>query len=174
MQRRLYSFSSRDLSVYGAAIGYIFGLFIPLIFRDTVISFDISSIGSVFISDGGFSEFFSLACVQAVYPTLIFLLGFIPCSAPLCALVIFTRSALAAYSSLALSLSGASNALYLLHALCGVCMIAVCFAVSRCAHSFTKSDRSDQSSRVYAFEFLFFIGLIFITVFCRQVALAFI
>ncbi len=174
MQRRLYSFLSRDLSVCGAAIGYIFGLFIPFIFRDTSISFDILSVSSVFISGGGFGEFFSLACIQAVYPTLIFLLGFIPCSAPLCALIVFTRSALAAYSSLSLSLSGASDSLYLLHALCGVCMIALCFALSRCAHAFMQGDRSDRSSLLYAFEFLFFVGLIFITVFCRQVALAFI
>lgn len=174
MQRRLYSFFSSDLSIYGAVIGYFFGIFIPFIFRDTAISFDISSASSVFISGGGFGEFFSLACIQAVYPTLIFLLGFIPCSAPLYTLIIFIRSALAAYSSLMLSLTGASNALYLLHALCGVCMIAICFALSRCAHAFMKGDRSEQSSLMYAFEFLFFVGLIFITVFCRQVALAFI
>ncbi len=174
MQKRLYLFLNLDLSVAAIITGYILGLFIPFLSVNARIVFDVQTVSSAFISGGGFNEFLYTACKQSIYPMLIFLLGFIPCSSMPCSGILFMRAALASYSSLIIFSSGASNRLYILHALCSISMIAICWALSKCAISYGSDERTNKSSLLYTFKFLFFVGLIFIIVFCRHIALAFI
>ncbi len=174
MQRRLYSFLNADFSTPSLILGYIFGLFIPMFFKSVPFLSHISEIKSVFMSDTGFNEFISLACTQTVFPILIFISGFIPCCAPISAAVLFLRSALASYSSLALAFSGASDYLYVLHTICGIFVLAVCWAISKCSHANAQEKSSPRDSLLYTLEFLFFVGILFITVFCRHIALAFV
>ncbi len=174
MQRRLYSFLNADFSTVALALGYIFGLFIPAFFKSIPFSSRVPEIASVFMSDRGFSEFISLTCMQAVYPVLIFILGFIPCSSPFLSGILFLRASLASYSSMSLAFSGASNYLYLLHTVCGIFLLAVCWALSKCALGYVPKKSSPRNLMIYTLEFLFFTGILFITVFCRHIALAFV
>lgn len=166
-----------DLSLHATILGYIFGLVFPA-FTGGVLSVEsIPELGSVFLQKGGFSLFMQTASEQAIYTCIIFFIGFIPYAGIISSCVLFIRSFASAYSSLMLALGGASEALYVLHTFSSVFILCICFALSRCAYKYSHSE--NQSSQVertisYALEFFFFTGLMFIVIFCRNVALAFV
>lgn len=160
-----------DLSVYALIFGYIFGI----IFSASSVllsTANIPELSSVFLQKGGLASFMQTSSEQIMYLAVIFLAGFIPYASVISSCVLFIRAFLASYSALLLALDGASEALYILHALSGAFALAVCFAVSRCAYKYSKSD--SRSALSYTLEFLFFTGIMLILLFCRNIALAFV
>ena len=171
MYKKLLRVFECDLSAYAVIFGYIFGLvlsaFTLLLPNDTIPALD-----SVFLQNNGFSAFMQTSCEQVIYTAAIFLTGFIPCTSLISSCVIFIRASLASYSCLALALQGASQPLYVLHALSSAFILCICFAVARCAYRHSRSDAKNALS--YTLEFLFFTGIMLILLFCRSIALAFV
>lgn len=165
MSKRLYRLFSADISTPALIIGYIFGLFIPLILKDSAFDVTVRDPVSLFITEP--DAFIPTLCIQAVYPFIIFLAGFIPCSSLASAPIVFIRSALVSYSSLALSFSGISDAKYILHTICSVLLVTLCWALTRC------SDDAKGYPMLYLLKCLFFFGIFFIILFLRDVSLAF-
>ena len=166
MLRRIKRVLSADLSGAGLILGYLIRLLLPILLGIPLILPEGASSVSPFL-DGNVS-FVRVLCTQAVYPIVIFILGFIPCSRIFASAVIFVRAALAAYSSTAVALYCGAGAEYLLHALSSAALTVLCWAVSKCA-----SD-AQRNSSLYTLKFLFFSGILLIILFCRAVALAFV
>ena len=173
MKRPSLSFFSTDIFFPCLLIGYIAGFFLPLLFKDLPLYSGIPKTGSVFMEGGGLSGFIRITCIQVLYPAAIFFLGFIPCASPISAGVLFVRSALASYSSLALAVSGASDFLYLTHTLCSIMLLILCYALSKHSLSFSKRRGSAKGAIVYTLSFLFISGVLITVIFVRCVALAF-
>lgn len=171
MYKKLLRIFECDLSTCAVIFGYIFGLVFSA--SSALLSTDsIPELSSVFLQNDGFSAFMQTSSEQIIYTAVIFLTGFIPYTSVISSGVLFVRASLASYSSLLLALCGASEALYVLHTLSSAFTLCICFAVSKCAYRYSKSDT--RSTLSYALEFLFFTGIMFILIFCRNVALAFV
>ena len=160
-----------DLSVYALIFGYIFGLVFS-VSSGSLYAHNIPELSSAFLQKGGFSAFMQTSSEQVIYLTVIFLTGFIPFSSIMSSGMLFIRAFLASYSCLLLALGGASEALYILHTLSSVFTLCICFALSKCAYKYLGSGT--RSTLSYALEFLFFTGIMFVLMFCRNIALAFV
>ena len=171
MYKKLLRVFEYDLSTSAVIFGYIFGLVFSVSFGPMPIGI-IPDLGSVFLQKGGFSAFMQTASEQIIYISVIFLTGFIPYTSFISSVVLFIRASLASFSCILLALCGTSEALYVLHTLSGAFTLCICFAVSKCAYRHSRSDSRSTSS--YALEFLFFTGTMFILLFCRNIALAFV
>ena len=178
MYKRFLCALDNDLSAHAAIFGYIFGLIFSLFTSDGDLFADIPSITSSFLEKDGILLFIQAVSDQTVYAALIFFTGFIPYSSFLSAVILFVRAALASYSSFLIALRSDSKALYLLHTLSGCLIICALWAISKCAyrhlHSENSLESSEKNSLSYLFEFLFFAGVIFILMFFRNIALAFV
>ena len=160
-----------DLSAYALIFGYIFGLVLSVSSK-SLYAQSIPKLSSVFLQKGGFSAFMQTSSEQVIYLAVIFLTGFIPYASIISSGILFIRASLASYSCLALALQGASQPLYVLHALSSAFILCICFAVARCAYRHSRSDTKNALS--YTLEFLFFTGIMLILLFCRSIALAFV
>ncbi len=171
MYKKLVRVFECDLSTYAVVFGYIFGLVFSA--SSGLLSVkDIPELSSVFLQKGGFSAFMQTSCEQVIYLTVIFLTGFIPYASIISSGILFIRAFLASYSCLLLALDGATEALYILHTISSAFLLCICFAVSKCAYKYSKSNT--RSALSYALEFLFFTGIMFTLLFCRNIALAFV
>ena len=171
MHKKLMRVFGCDLSVYALIFGYIFGLVFSLS-SESLYARSIPELSSFFLQEGGFSAFMQTSSEQIIYLLIIFLTGFIPYASIISSCILFIRAFLASYSSLLLALSGAGEALYVLHTLSSAFILFVCFALAKCAHTHSCSDTRNTLS--YALEFLFFTGMTCILIFCRSIALAFV
>ncbi|MBQ2252280.1 MAG: hypothetical protein II329_04850 [Clostridia bacterium] len=171
MYKKLMRVFECDLSVYALIFGYIFGLVFST--SSGLLSTDsIPELSSVFLQKGAFSAFMQTSSEQVIYLTVIFLTGFIPFSSIMSSGILFIRAFLASYSCLLLALGSTSEALYILHTLSSVFTLCICFALSKCAYRYSSSGT--RSTLSYALEFLFFTGIMFVLMFCRNIALAFV
>ncbi len=155
-----------DISVISLIAGYIFGLFVPRLFGTETLFLAPGESISPLLTRGG--EFFETLSAQYLCPGLIFFLGFIPDRKILASCVIFSRAALASFSSLSYSFTGLETGEYLLHALCGAGILAVCVATT-----ISSSDARERPT-LYTLKFTFFSGIFFIILFLRSVLLAFV
>lgn len=177
MYKKLLCVLDCDLSTHAVIWGYFFGVVFPL-FTGTLLSAEaIPELSSVFLQKDGFAIFMQSVSEQIIYTVIIFLMGFIPYAGIISSSVLFVRALTAAYSSLILAHSGASEALYILHTVSSAFALCICLAVSKCAYKYSHSgNQKDWSKNTssYTLEFLFFTGLMFTLLFCRNVALAFV
>ncbi len=177
MYKRFLRVFDRDLSVHAVIFGYIFGIVFSFSTGELRSAVSIPDMSSAFLQNDGFSLFLQAASEQIIYAFSIFFTGFIPYTAFISSAILFVRASLASYSSLQLALHGAAEALYILHTLSSAFMLCACFAISKCAYKHMHADSqtiSAKSSLSYATEFLFFVGIMLILLFCRNIALAFV
>lgn len=171
MYKKLVHVFEHDLSTYAVVFGYIFGLIFSAS-SGMLSNPDIPDISSAFMQKDGFSAFMQMSSEQALYLAAIFLTGFIPYASIISSGILFIRASLASFSCLLLALDCASEPLYILHTISSAFTLCICFAVSKCAYKYSKSDA--RSTLSYALEFLFFTGIMFTLLFCRNIALAFV
>ena len=172
MLKRISLLARSDLSSKAVIAGYIFGLFLPMIIPSYM--FGLPNFCSVLLEEDPIIRLIEASCIQAILPIFILFFAFIPYSSTVISAALFTRAALASFSCTALSLDGASAYLYILHALSGICVIYLSWACAQCTFLFSNQKAPFRDASTYAQSVLYFAGWVFITVFLRQVALAFI
>ncbi len=152
--------------------GYLFGTLLPFFSEEAALCGKDVVLTSLFLSDGYLFPFIRILCREMIFAFPIFLIGFIPYTEMFILPVLFLRAFLASLSSFSLTLCRSSSALTVLHTVCGVFSLSVLWAMARCALNINTKERTDTKS--YTLKFLFFSGLVFIMMFIRQTALAFV